>query len=397
MRGNIGRLLLGNGLGQVIQFSAILIFSRIYTPIDFGILGQVQSYATIMAIVCTLQMHLSIPLSKTDHDARAVVSIIVAIALLAVICSLPLALYFGSIYAFAVGMAALVGLSNTYNSYLVYSGRFAKISKFYIFRSIAIVSMQITLGYAQVNNGLIWGAVAGEAITAFYLARTAGAGIVQMKFWRIGDIVHQVLDKRDFAVFGTLQEIISVSAFYAPLFLFAHYFGNDVAGQYAMASRLIWAPVILFTGSFAQVLYHDFGKKANSLLSFDMLIFPHPAYYCCLLLIPLMFFLLNDVAVILLGSQWTLAADLLPLVVLWGCIFIVSTPWRVLCRMTRKQRVHLIIDAGMLLGIAAVFYIRPDSPLHTMLLIVGIVAVQNILMFITAFYSVKASLLEAAT
>lgn len=51
MIGNIQKLVLGNGLGQGLQLLALLVFSRIYLPGDFGLLAQVQSIATLACIV----------------------------------------------------------------------------------------------------------------------------------------------------------------------------------------------------------------------------------------------------------------------------------------------------------------------------------------------------------
>ncbi|MFP5467295.1 MAG: translocase, partial [Gammaproteobacteria bacterium] len=67
---HIKKLLLGNGLAQAIQLLSLLVLSRLYTPSDFGLLAQVQAIATFSTIVATLQVHLAIPLSKSDTEAR---------------------------------------------------------------------------------------------------------------------------------------------------------------------------------------------------------------------------------------------------------------------------------------------------------------------------------------
>lgn len=50
---NIGIVATGNIFAQAIQLGALLILSRIYLPDDFGALAQVQSLATILAILAT--------------------------------------------------------------------------------------------------------------------------------------------------------------------------------------------------------------------------------------------------------------------------------------------------------------------------------------------------------
>lgn len=395
LRSSIGKLLLGNGLAQLIQFSSILIFSRMYTPGDFGVLGQVQSYATVAAILCTLQLHLSIPLAVTNHDAKRVVSVIVSVCYGLVALGMPIALALGRVYVFALAVAMFVGLANTFNGYLIFGGKFGNISRFYIFRSIAIVALQALLGAMRVADGLVWGAVVGEGMTAVYLAFVSESPILPGAHFNFRSIVPVIRERRSFALFGTMQELVSVSAFYAPLFFFAQYFGDAVVGQYAMASRLVWAPIILVTGSLAQVLYHEFGQKwAGKKVPIGFLKLPHIGYYPLLIAAPAACFFLRDVVVIVLGAKWRTAADMLPLVVSWGAVFVVSTPARVICRMMRQQKLHLIIDVGMLVGIAVVFFLNGSSPVRTMSGIVGIALVQNISMILIALVAIKTSALE---
>jgi O-antigen/teichoic acid export membrane protein len=391
VRNSIGKLLLGNSLGQIIQFSSILIFSRLYTPVEFGVLGQVQSCATVAAILCTLQMHLSIPLCKDTPEAKSLVSTIVAVCYAFALIALPFALFSGRVYVYSLFLALFVGLSNTFNGYFVFGGSFGSISRFYVFRSIAIVAVQAALGIANVSDGLVWGALGGEGITAAYLAVVTKNSILPMSrsYSRIAQVVNEL---QSFALFGTLQELASVSAFYAPLFFFARAYDASVVGQYAMASRLVWAPVILFSGSLAQVLYHEFGKdRSGKQMRLGFLKLPHIGYYPLLLAAPVACYLLRDVVLVALGAKWRGAADMLPLVVAWGAVFVVSTPSRVVCRMLRQQKIHLAIDLAMLGGIALVFLVAGRSPLQAMLGILAVAVVQNLLMIVTAWGAITKS------
>lgn len=381
---------MGNGLGQLIQFSSILLLSRLYAPSDFGVLGQVQSYATVFAIFCTLQMHLAVPLCKNAEQARSLVSTVVAICSLIVFLALPFALWFGKNYVYALFLAMCVGMSNTFNGYLIYQGSFGNISRFYVLRSIAIVVVQSGIGLAGSPQGLIWGALGGEALTAAYLAMKSQHTAASLARGGLRRVFNVVKDHSAFTLFGTMQEAVSVSAFYAPLFLFAHTFDNAIAGQYAMASRLIWAPVILFAGSLTQVLYHGLGKAQHGeRLSLSCLKLPHVVYYPILIAAPVVCFFLRDFVLIVLGSKWQLAVDMLPLILAWGAVFVISTPARAVCRMLKRQKVHLVIDVGMLLGISLTFFFENDSPMKTMIGILGVAAIQNFLMIMTAWTAMK--------
>jgi O-antigen/teichoic acid export membrane protein len=385
----------GNGLGQLIQFSSILLLSRLYTPADFGVLGQIQSYATVLAILCTLQLHLSLPLAKNSKQAKSLVSTIILICCVFVLAAAPIAFWMGKTYLYALLLSMFVGLSNTFNGYLVFGGNFGNISRFYVFRSLAIVLVQSGLGMAGTPDGLIWGALGGEGLTATYLFIRSQHSAPPLSRGAIRRVLNALKEHRAFALFGTLQEVVSVSAFYAPLFFFAHLFDDAVAGQYSMASRLVWAPTILFTSSLTQVLYHELGKKSESArLPFVYLKLPHVAFYPMLVVAPLGCYLLRDLVVWGLGDKWQMTADMLPLVVAWGAVFVVSAPARAVCRMLRQQKVHLLIDLGMLAAIALTFYVVPGSPINAMVGIFIVATIQNLLMIMTAWTAMKAMPVE---
>lgn len=391
MQRNLGKLLVGNGLGQAIQLLSILLLSRLYDPAAFGTLGQVQSYATVAAILATLQLHLSIPLSRDEADARQAVARVTAIACLLLVVGFPLTLIAAPRYGFSVLLAFFIGMANTYNGYLIFSGHFGKISRFYVYRAILIVVVQIALACLGVEDGLIWGAVGGEGLTALYLAYISGnAQLPRLSV--IASLRDYLQERKSFALFGTMQELVSVSAFYSPLLLFGIHFGDDVVGQYAMASRLIWAPAVLLSGSLTQVLYHQYGSsQAKHALAPAFLLLPHKVYYLVLAFAPLLCYALQGVVVIALGDKWEQAGQFMPVMLAWACVFIVSTPARVVCRMLAQQKYHLMIDAGMLLAVLVLFSYFNLSPIQSMYGIFIVACVQTLAIFLISLRAIGAA------
>jgi O-antigen/teichoic acid export membrane protein len=376
MREQIKSLMLGNGLAQLLQFGSILILSRIYQPSDFGLLAQVQSIAMIGSIVITLQLHLTIPLSKNQGSALEAAKMIQMLSISIFLLMLIPAIWSGEITLLALFLSLFLGLTNTYTGYLVYSGNFIKISFFYLARALLIIVMQISFAYGDFKNGLVIATLVGEAFSALYLGLLTTYGANRIK-WQLIHLKSLVMHNKSFSIYGTIQEMVSVSAFYMPLLLFTEKFGEEISGQYAMANRLVWAPVVLVSSSLAQVLYHKLGKKHTIITTEVRSLVPNVKILAIAIVIVLSAFPMTNFFNMMLGREWRLASELIPLQLIWGLFFLVSTPFRVAARVLLLQRQQLIIDFWMIVITCISFYSLPFQPKGMMLAILVIVFIQH--------------------
>lgn len=380
--------MLGNGLAQLLQFGSILILSRIYQPSDFGLLAQIQSIAMIASIVLTLQLHLTIPLSKNQDDALETVKNIQALSLRIFFVALIPAILCGEVALYAIFLSLFLGFANTYTGYLVHNGSFEKLSFFYVARALLIITMQIGFAFFEFESGLVIATLMGEALSAIYLGWrsiycTEGNGKPP------GDLKLFVLNNKQFSFYGTIQEIVSVSAFYAPLFLFSSGFGEDIGGQYAMASRLVWAPVILVSGSYAQALFHKFGKVAPANNSEIVAIMPNIWIAITMLMVCGIAYSFNEITLFIIGDKWELASLMIPIQGIWGLIFFLSTPYRVLIRVFRIQKSQLLIDFGMILAFFALPFAPGLMPISLLCIMVFIVILQHIFLIKAVIYQMS--------
>jgi len=377
MRQQVKKLMLGNGLAQALQFGSILILSRIYAPSDFGYLAQVQSIAMIGAIWITLQLHLTIPLQKTIEDAKHAIIIIEKISMIIFGMAIIPAAFFGDVFGYAIVLSLFLGMTNTYNGYLVYSGKFGDLSVFYIVRALLIIAMQISFSILDFKDGLIWGTLTGEIFSAIYL-RKIRVGSLKDIGATYKHLLEYIKNNKAFSLYGSIQETISVGAFFVPLFLFTYKFGEDVGGQYAMANRLVWAPVILFVSSYAQVLFHVYGKSQNEKsieIKFGRLEY---LVLCISILLAVILYIFDEVSVFIIGEAWGLASLLIPINIIWGVIFFLSTPYRVMIRVRRRQVIQLKADVLSICMMMAIFIFLDLNPVVLMVFLVMIGVVQNI-------------------
>lgn len=378
MLDQIKKLLFGNGAAQLIQLGALIILSRLYVPADFGLLAQVQSYATVAAVIFTLQLQVVIPSSASPWAAKRTVVYIQFVSGAWLVAFLPIFLLGPYQYWVGFVLAFLIGLSTTYNYYLIYLGKFSLIAKAYILRATMIVAIQLLLYPLHNINGLLWGAVIAEAISLVFLTWlthpiSISTRISIKKVWRY------IFINRAFTLYGVLQEVAAIFCFYAPMFLFVYRLGEDVGGQYAMASRLVWAPVVLISSSIAQVYYHRVGSLlSNRSQRLEINVLFNPKFFAVVVLACIVPYFLKDLYGLILGEGWDLAAQLIPMQLTWGGIFVLSTPFRVAGKVMQLQRLQLCIDLFVYVLIIALFFLLNLSPIQTMFGLIIIALIQHL-------------------
>lgn len=355
MRKGVLQLIGGNGVAQGLQLCALILLSRLYAPSSFGLAGEIQSWASIFAVLITLQLHLALVLSEDELQLSLARKKTLAISLLIFFVLLPFLCFLELNYFFAVALALFVGVNNTNAAVLVYRGDFFRLSIFYIVRAVFVVAAQLVFAFLDGEFGLIYGMVMGEVMASAYLfflstsfksLKTIFKGLGALNLWLY------IVERRSFSLYGTLQELVSVLAFFAPLLLFVRYYGADVGGQYAMSNRLVWAPVVLVSSSLANVFYHQFSKEQNFKIVRSVIWFNFKYAVLSILLV----FLIAQVPIVtfVLGDQWLLAQELMPYMLVAGAIFIYSIPYRVAYRALEKQKYLLGIECVTL---SIVFYI----------------------------------------
>ncbi len=378
---DIFKLFIGNGLAQSIQMLGILFLSKIYTDLEFGILAQIQAFAMLGSIIASLQLHLTLPIKSIAPDPKENLNTIQTLILIFLGIFIIPSLFFSKLFTFSVILSAVLALANSYTSYIVAKGNFSLLSKFYIVRASLIVLLQILFGYLKINNRLVLATLIAETIASLglYCLTHSKKWPVALNFKQVKPLI---IKQSAFTLYGTIQELVSVGAFYAPLLLFSHFYSQNIGGQYAMASRLVWAPVILITRSFSQVLYNKYGSNSttqtNQIFSGDLKTYILIAL--ALTFLTICSFFLKDLYILALGRNWVLASELIPLQLLWGLFFIISTPFRVLIRIFKLQKIQCILDFFYIFLMWLSFYFINISPLNSMYILVLLTLIYTLLL-----------------
>lgn len=371
---NLASLLSGNAIAQVIQLLGLVFFATVYAPSAFGILGTSQSIAVIVAALCTLQMNIMVPLAKDREEAVSLVNDARLTIFIFVFAMSPLILVWGNLFFVVLLLALVVSLNNVHCALVVFDEKFPSLSIFYLFRAALIVLFQYLLFLPLPENGLLWGSVVGELVACFVLVFISKGGLARVSgkgLWT------KLVARRAYTLYGTLQELLTIAAYYMPLYIFQLKFGSHISGQYAFASRLVWGPLIVLTSSLSQVLIKFYageeGQRRFLSLHVNTVRYMFPIIFLCALVASLTW----KVSSLIVGVEWGYASGMLGLSILWAGFFLLSMPYRVMLRVKGLQRLQLFVDLGGMALYGLVFIFFDYAVLATMGAFVVIAGVQN--------------------
>lgn len=370
-------LVSGNAAAQLIQLLGLMFFATVYAPAAFGVLGTSQSIAVILAALLTLQLHLMVPLAESREKACRLVADarLIAFGVFAVLF-VP-AWVMGGHYLAVLLLALVVALNNIHCGLMVYAAQFHRVSLFYVFRAVLIVSFQFLFSSRYPETGLLWGSLAGECISSLALLLFVRA---EGRIWPSYNMAKALWARKAFTLYGTLQELLTIAAYYMPLYLFELKFGSSVSGQYAFSSRLVWGPLIVVTASLSQILLKHFAGDVGRVH------FQQVHRWAVRLALPIFLlslvvaFVTEKVSFYLLGNDWQLASQMLALSIVWGAMFLMSMPYRVLLRVRGLQKFQLMVDLCVVALYAVLYFLLDVTPVEMMVAIVVVGGAQNVLL-----------------
>jgi O-antigen/teichoic acid export membrane protein len=268
----------GTALGQGLIVLASPLLTRLYTPLDFGVLAAYTSILSILLVVASLRYELAITLPEDDESAGSLLVLSLAIVLgMTALVGLTAWLLGGHIarwtnasalqpYLWLLPISFLgAGVYQVLNYWAVRKRAFGRIAQTQLSQGLGMVLTQVGSGLLELGPaGLLLGDVVG---------RVSGAGtLMTLSFRKDGSLFKRVsiprirwaaLRYRRFPLLSSVSVLINSAGLQLPPLLMAAFYGPQAAGLFALGQRVIGMPMALVGRAVAQVYMGEASRLAQ--------------------------------------------------------------------------------------------------------------------------------------
>jgi O-antigen/teichoic acid export membrane protein len=356
----------GTALGQALVVLASPVLTRIYDPAAFGVFSVFSSIISIPMGVASLKYELAIPLAKDDESAvnvLALAALLVPITtlfvyLLLLLCgdalvrataSPQLTAYFGVMAASLLG----AGIYQAFTLWAIRRRVFRPVAKSRVTQSIGQVATQVVLGLFHATGGLMAGDAIGRITSASVLATSTFVGERQQLkavSWR--GMMRAARAHRRFPIFSTSSVLLNSSGLYVPPLLFAGFYGEQVAGWFALGQRVIGIPMVLIGTAIAQVYLGEAANRFRAdLHSLKRLYFKTARTLFAVTVVPLALLGIVGPALfaVVFGAKWHEAGEYVRLLTVMSILQFVIVPLSQMLNVLGRQDWQFAWDAGRLI------------------------------------------------
>lgn len=262
----------GAALGQAVTVLASPVLTRLYSPADFGVFGIYASILAILTVVASWRYEFAIPLPEEDAEAANILAL--AFLLLLGMTGLVALLVYGlgeqftawvkapgaKPYLWLVPLGVLgAGTYQILNYWAVRKRDFPRIARTKLSRGLGRVAVQIGVGLVQSGPlGLLLGQLAGETAGSTTLASSAWKKDRQAFRAVSPKVMRQVGARyKRFPLFSSWGSLLDALSNNTPQLLLAAFYGATAAGWFALAQRVIAAPLNIVVDAIAQVYFGE--------------------------------------------------------------------------------------------------------------------------------------------
>lgn len=387
---------------------AMPVLTRLYTPEEFGAYSVFISVISIVGTVSSLKYDQAIMLPKSNNNALSLLTlsllIIAAVCLLATIIiyifSDLVTNYFNDyeylVYLIPIGVL-FVGIIQAFIAYSSRNCFYKRIAGARISYSFSIVSLQMASKWLLNLNGLVVARLIADFLTASILINkhiTSGtlnfASISKKRIF---------LNAKKYINFPKYQ---SISVFFnaisqnMPVFLLGLFYSPAIAGLYALAERILRAPVGLIGSSTKEVYYQTASQRHINGEDILALYIKTTVGLAKLIVVPFILIMAfgDTIFELLFGAEWTASGYISQIMIIWIFFLFINSPTMATFNILHKQKAALILEiASVLLRFASIYagYLLFESYYASISLYVASSVLINIVAIIFIYSQLKRS------
>lgn len=342
---NVFAVATGIAAAQAISLAFMPFLTRLYGPEAFGALAAFTAILNIITPLATLGYANAIVMPKIEKEANAVARL----SLMSAGIVAPLALI--GVYAFQFPLAKLTGLEHqpnllylipislllvallsVANQVAIREGLFKAKSSSYVASTFIVNLGKLGVGYISATGiTLIIFLIISNLINyTMLMARVPKVGAFDFRQWfGISGIRQAAFNYKDFAIYRMPQSILNAASLGLPVILLTNFFSTSAAGQYAITTLILGAPVMLLGNSVLEVFFPKITTlvRDNPASAFHML-WKSTLLMSVIGLVPFsIIFLWGDLILPwVLGEAWGRAGEYSQWIALWMFSVLITRP-----------------------------------------------------------------------
>lgn len=358
----------GTTIAQALAILAAPILTRLYGPVDYGVLALYSSILGIIGVIACWRYELAIVLPEKDEDAANLLVLSISITLVMSLLTTIMVALFRQPIARMVGAPELApwlcflplsllatGLFQAFNYWSTRRKQFKRLAIRQITQSSVTVVAQLGAG---INlhpgpGGLIGGSILGQ-LTA--------TGRLAWQIWRDegkqllsnikGKQFHKMLVRyKDFPLYSTWLSLFNTASAMLPVLLLGYFFAPAIVGYYALGHRVLSMPMGVIGGSIAQAFFPR-ATEAKRSGNLDKITFEIFQQLLTIGLVPILLIAIvaPELFSLIFGHRWFEAGVYAQWLCLWIIFQFISSPISTIIDILEKQQLGLIYNIFLFTG-----------------------------------------------
>ncbi len=386
---NLITLVTGSAFAQLISLALSPVFSRIYTPHEFGLLAVFMSILSALSVIVCLRYEFAIIPARTGKDAFHLLEL----CFYSTIIITTLTLIGVTLYTLFIStndvlskwfwfLPLMVLINGSYQAMLSWANRhksYKVISSYRIINSVITNIIILGAGLAGfISMGLLAGFVSGGAVAAIVLYFNIQKHSTPFTLGFDLETLKKVAKKYEaFPKVNLWQSIADMLLINGVIYFLTGFFSPAVVGLYGLTMRVLQAPFNLIGYSMGQVFIQDAAHQYNEGKNIQPIIkksIQRTAFIALPIVLPLIF-AGPQLFQFVFGEQWHQSGQYAQILAPWFFLDFIRTPLgQIPIIMGKQKRQFTITIAGNILMVISLliggFYF--NNPLLVVTLFTGL-------------------------
>lgn len=359
--GNVIKMFAGNISSQMIIFIAAPIITRIYDPVDFGMMSLIEAAIMIGAVIANLRYERAIMLPKSDDEADNILFLCLLTNVLMSFIALLLIIFFGPLIGEMVGEPEMVkwlwfvpagvllfGIREPLTYWFGRRKKFGIIAWAQVSQSIWSVLTKVIAGFVfgSTSLWLIVGNLNGflfSAVPLFIMCLKIRLKELSGKITK-DKIVTVAKKYREFPIYSSWTALINAIAEDVPIFLLSYYYSVSVVGYFALANKMLRKPIVIISSSITKVLLEKIASLNANNNPLDSAFTKTTMGLGAIGILPfgIIFIWGPDIFSLIFGNEWKIAGEYARVLTPWLFISFMMNPANQVITVKQKLRFNLI-------------------------------------------------------